>query len=230
LNVAAALGRVDGMVNQQEDYEQLLGLAEDRQYHKGIDLCFSVLDDGGEVDRAFWTLQIGLLYFLNFWENGVLFEEAPRFTEKALWLDASRADMHFWHGHIVEISFKDATQAESQYDDALEIDPGHVYAHLGMATLSLDPETVKQHIEKVLVAQPTNYRALMVMADTCTKLDLGGAAIAAYQKVIDSEPFFEHNRGIMNRYINTEMNFAMLRQGVVKDAQKKLDALRRPRL
>jgi Tfp pilus assembly protein PilF len=138
--------------------------------------------------------------------------------------------MHFWHGHIVEVSFKDTTQAQSQYDDALEIEPAHVYSHLGMATLSPDPAVMKTHIEKVLVAQPSNFRALMVMADACSRLDLGGAAIAAYQKVIDSEPYFEHNAGVMNRYINTEMNFAMLRQGVVRDAQKKLDALRRPRL
>lgn len=218
------------MTLPDDPYEYLLELAEDRAYQQGVDLCFSVLDDGGEVDRAFWTLQIGLLYFLNFWENGVLFEEAPRFTEKALWLDASRADIHFWHGHVVEVAFKDYLQAQSQYYDCLEIDPGHVYALLAMATLSAAPEVAKAHLEPVLAQQPANYRALMLYGDVCTRLDLGGAAIAAYQKVIDAEPFFEHHRGIMNRYINTEMNFATLRVGVVKDARKKLDALRRPRM
>ncbi|MGE0057378.1 MAG: tetratricopeptide repeat protein [Dehalococcoidia bacterium] len=217
------------MIQPAEPYAELLELAEDRAYQKGVDLCFSVLDDGGEIDRAFWTLHIGLLYFLNFWENGTLFEEAPRFTEKALWLDATRSEIHFWHGHVVEISFKDYTQAQDQYDDCLEIEPDHVYAHLAMATLNLPPETAKSHLEQILAQQPNNYRALMLYADACTKLDLGGAAIAAYEKVIESEPYFEHSRGIMNRYINTEMTFASLRAGVVKDAQKKLDALRRPR-
>jgi hypothetical protein len=70
----------------------------------------------------------------------------------------------------------------------------------------------------------------MLYADACTKLDLGGAAMAAYERVIDSEPYFEQDRGIMNRYINTEMNFATMRSGVVRDARKKLDALRRPRI
>jgi tetratricopeptide (TPR) repeat protein len=217
------------MIQPAEPYAELLELAEERAYQKGVDLCFSVLDDGADIDRAFWTLHIGLLYFLNFWENGTLFEEAPRFTEKALWLDASRAEIHFWHGHVVEVSFKDVTQAASQYDDCLEIEPDHVYAHLAMATLNPAPEDAKAHLEQVLAQQPANFRALMLYADVCTRLDLGGAAIAAYEKVLESEPYFEHNRGIMNRYINTEMTFASLRSGVVRDAQKKLDALRRPR-
>jgi tetratricopeptide (TPR) repeat protein len=230
LNISTALSTVEPMTLPDDPYLYLLELAEDRAYEQGVDLCFSVLDDAGDIDRAFWTLQIGLLYFLNFWENGVLFEEAPRFTEKALWLDASRADLHFWHGHVVEVSFKDYSQAQSQFDDCLEIEPDHLYAHLAMASLAADPQVAKTHLEQVLPRQPANFRALMLYADACTKLDLGGAAMAAYEKVIESEPFFEHNRGIMNRYINTEMNFASLRSGVVKDAQKKLDALRRPRL
>ena len=210
-------------------YEKLIELAEERRYQAGVDLCFSVLDDG-EVDRAFWTLQTGLLYYLNFWENGTLFEEAPRFTEKAVWLNPASADNHFWHGHIVEVAFKDVMQASDQYANALEIDPGHVYAHLALGSSSLPPQEAKQHLEQVLSVQPRNLRALMLFADVCSRLDQGGAAIAAYEKVIDGEPFYERNRGIMNRYINTEMNFAALRDGVVADARKKLDALRRPRI
>src|SRR5215207_4467381 len=143
------------MATLDDPIAKLLELAEDRAYHPAIDHCFSVLDDGGDIDRAFWTLQIGLLYFLNFWETGTLFEEAPRFTEKALWLDPSNADIHFWHGHVVEISFKDVMQAQGQYDDCLEIEPGHVYAHLAMADLNLmSPEVAKPHLEQVLSIQP----------------------------------------------------------------------------
>jgi len=130
----------------------------------------------------------------------------------------------------VEISFKDTTQAADQYANALEIDPNHVYAHLAVGTSMIAPEEAKAHLEQVLAVQPRNLRALMVYADVCTRLGLGGAAIAAYEKVIESEPFFERDRGIMNRYINTELNFATLRDGVVRDARKRLDGLRRPRL
>ena len=227
--VAFGGARVEGMTVTDGPYEKLIELAEDRAYRAAVDLCFSVLDDG-EVDRAFWTLQVGLLHYLNFWENGTLFEEAPRFTEKAVWLDPASADNHYWHGHIVEISFKDTTQAADQYANALEIDPNHVYAHLAVGTSMIAPEEAKAHLEQVLAVQPRNLRALMVYADVCTRLGLGGAAIAAYEKVIESEPFFERDRGIMNRYINTELNFATLRDGVVRDARKRLDGLRRPRL
>ncbi len=229
MNADRILATVDAMTTTEGPYKKLLELAEDRRYQAGIDLCFSVLDDG-EVDRAFWTLQIGLLYYLNFWENGTLFEEAPRFTEKAVWLDPASADNHNWHGHVVEIAFKDTSQAADQYANALEIDPDHLYAHLAAGTGNVPPLEAKQHLERVLSVQPNNLRALMLLADACSRLDLGGAAIAAYEKAIESEPFFEHNCGIMNRYINTEMNFARLRDGVVADAHKKLDGLRRPRL
>ena len=72
-----------------------------------------------------------------------------------------------------------------------------------MATLTPDPQAAKAHLEQVLPRQPANFRALMLYADACTKLDLGGAAMAAYEKVIESEPFFERDRGIHALAIET---------------------------
>lgn len=216
------------MASLQDPYEKLLDLAEDRAYRSAVDLCFSILDDGRELDRAFWTLQIGLLHFLNFWENGTLFEEAPRFTEQALFFDPSNADAHFWHGHVVEVSFRDMPQAEGEYANCLAIDPGHVYAHLALGGI-LTPAEARDHLQQVTEKQPGNLRALMLLASCSQQLGETGTAIAAYERVLATEPYVETAQGVMNRYINTELNFATLADGVRQDAHKKLAAIRRPR-
>lgn len=211
-----------------DEYERLLDLADAGSYHAGIDHCFSVLDNG-DIDRGFWTLQIGLLYFLNFWERGELFEEAPRFVEQAVWLNPDDAEAHFWFGHVSEVSFKDVMLARREYETCLQLEPGHVLAHLSLAALNLPPEEAKQHIAEVLLVQPSNYRALMIEADICGRLRDDDGEIRALNTLLDRSAYEEPTGGIMNRYINTELNFSLLTSRIEKEARKRLAAFRRPR-
>lgn len=204
---------------------RLRSLAESRSYRDGVDLCFSMLDES-EADRGFWTLQIALLYFLNFWERGELFEEAPRFAEKAARLSPDDADTRFWFGHISEVAFRDIAVARREYEAALRLRPDHALALLGLAETT-PPADALPLIEAALALQPGNYRALMMLADVHAKLGDEDAAALALSTLLDRAAYEEHGESIMDRYINTELNHSYLDERIATEAQRRLAAMRR---
>ncbi len=204
---------------------KLLDLAEAEKYEAAIDYCFSVLDEG-DIDRGFWTLQIGLLYFLNYWNTGALFEEAPRFVEKAVWLSPHSPDAHFWFGWVSQIAFGDTLLARREYEECLELVPEHPYSHLALAGIGLPPSETKRHLERVLERQPENYRALMLYSAACADLGDIEAAQAALNRVLDCRPYVETGYGVMNHYINDVFNGSWRQDEIADEARKKLDELR----
>lgn len=220
-------GRVERMNARtaDEDLQRLYDLAADGRYQAAVDHCFSVLDDG-DIDRGFWTMQIGLLYFLNYWETGGLFEEAPRFAEQAVWLAPHSPDAHFWYGWISQIAFSDNNLARREYLECLDLVPEHPYAHLALGSMDLPPEETKQHLLQILDLQPSNYRALMLFADAGLRLDEHSLAAATLNHLLDCRPFVENGYGIMNDYINDVFNGAYRQDEIAEEARTKLEELR----
>lgn len=187
-----------------------------------IDKSDSALETGD--DNLFWQTQMGYTCFLNETDIESYYERSPSIFQSLVIKYPDDANAHFWLGYIYCIVFNDLDNAKQQLREVLKLNLNHPYANLVLASIP-HTEDSAELLRRVLQQQPTNFRALRLMADLLLVSKQKSEALQLLCIILTQEAYIEQNYGIMNQYINEVLTGATNQQACREGVKVKLEQL-----
>lgn len=132
------------LIIANNDLDKAVQLFESKDYEKAKAILETIIDNDDQNDEAYFYLGRTYIELNDYEEAADNFEEATELNDR-------NADYHFWLGQaysydIVESSiFSQAILAPKildEFERTVELDPNHVYGHVGLANFYLQAPSI----------------------------------------------------------------------------------------
>lgn len=209
-------------MTQDPDYAQLTKYVEDEDYLGAVKTCRGAIARG--ENPHFWQTQLGYVSFLNERDTQSFYVDAPAIFESLAKSYPEDENAHFWLGYCLDIAGHDQSGARQEMYEVLRLSSDHPYANLVLAGLVEQDEAIRL-LHRVLLVQPTNFRALRQLVGIFLTLNRKKEAVRLLNIIRTKDPCVENRYGIMNEYINGVFTHAVWGQKAKEEANALLQRI-----
>lgn len=190
------------------DEAGLLRRVREHGYSGAIAYCEDALAAG--TPAPYWRRQLAYCLFLD--DQGPMenqWERAPAVFAELVRDEPNDPDLRFWRGYLLKVAlagFDELGLAELRL--AYELDAAHPYANLVLAAYE-QPSGAIPFLNRTLLAQPNNYRALRYLASRYAAIGRIDDARRTLSLILREPPFVDDAAPlILREYVNSVLTGA----------------------
>jgi thioredoxin-like negative regulator of GroEL len=150
-------------------------------------------------------LELGKLLLLNEDDAEAWEKETLPILRDVVRLLPESAEPRFWYGYALTVIAFDDRESELQIRRCLKLEPDHAYANIFFAGGLTDADESIVALHRALTVQPGNLLALVRLAGLLIGADRSDEARPYLLHALKTEPYAEHDSGVMNRFLSDEL-------------------------